>query len=145
MSVEYVRRAQEIAAQVLAQAVEVEDGSLSWNRGYGARFQRVDDAGIFNGRIGEALFLAALHASTGDPAAREAALRAVAPLRARVRAPGSTAALAEEIGFGLTGVGAVIYALVRIGRFLDEPALLEDARALAAGLTPGLVRQDEKL
>lgn len=145
MSVEYVRRAEEIAARVLAQATEVEDGSLSWNRGYGVRFQRVDDAGIFNGRIGEGLFLAALHASTRDPALREAALRVLAPLRARIRAPGSTAALAEEIGFGLTGLGAVIYALVRIGRFLDESALPEEARALAAGLTPGLVRRDDKL
>ncbi|HEX7239149.1 MAG TPA: lanthionine synthetase LanC family protein [Longimicrobiaceae bacterium] len=140
----FVERAHRVGRERLAEASELPDGSLSWHPGYGAAFQPVPDSGIFNGRIGDALFLAALHAATGDAQMREAALRASAPLRARMAAPGGPAGLLEEIGYGLTGVGSVVYAWVRMAGFLDEPAFLDDGRALAAVLTPESIALDRK-
>ena len=128
----------------LAAARELPDGSLTWHPGYGVTFQPVPDAGLFNGRVGDALFLAALYAATGDPEMRDAALRATAPLRARAAAPGGAQALLDETGFGLTGVGSMVYALVRMAGFLGEPGFVDDARALAAVLTPGSVALDRK-
>ncbi|HEX8674264.1 MAG TPA: lanthionine synthetase LanC family protein [Longimicrobium sp.] len=140
----FVEHALRIGRERLAEARELEDGSLSWHPGYGVEFQPVPDSGIFNGRVGEALFLAALHAATGDAEMRAAALRAVGPLRARCAAPGGPQGLLAEVGYGLTGVGSMVYALVRMAGFLDEPALLDDARALAAVLTPDAITLDRK-
>lgn len=139
-----VERAHRIAHERLADATELADGSLTWHPGYGVAFQPVADSGIFNGRIGDALFFAALHAATGDPTMREAALRVAAPLRIRTAAPAGRKELLEEIGYGLTGVGSVVYAWVRMAGFLDAPDLLDDARGLAGVLTPESIALDRK-
>ncbi|MBV9774292.1 MAG: hypothetical protein JO040_10105 [Gemmatimonadetes bacterium] len=141
---ELVEHAHRVGRERLADARELPDGSLSWHPGYGTAFQPVPDSGIFNGRIGDALFLAALHAATGDPEMRAAALRVAAPLRARVATAEGREELLGEIGYGLTGVGSVVYAWVRMAGFLDDPGLVDDARALAGVLTPESVARDRK-
>ena len=110
-----VERARALGEQLLRDAREAGDGGLTWGRGYGADFGPVEDAGIFSGRIGEALFFAALHVATREPEWASASLRAARGVRAKVAEEGGPARLVEEIGLGLTGVGSVIYALVRMG------------------------------
>lgn len=139
-----LERALRIGRDRLALAQTMPDGSLSWHPGYGVTFQPVDDSGIFNGRVGDAVFLAALCAATGEAEMRDAALRAVAPLRARIAAPGGPAGLLDETGYGLTGTGSMVYALVRMAGFLDLPELLDDARALAAVFTDQAIARDTK-
>ncbi|HEX6748762.1 MAG TPA: lanthionine synthetase LanC family protein [Longimicrobium sp.] len=138
-------RALRIARERLAQAIELPDGSLTWHPGYGVTFAPVDDSGMFNGRVGDAFFLAAVHAATGRAEMRDAALRATAPLRARIRAAGGPEGLLAETGYGLTGTGSMVYALVRMAGFLGEPAMLDEARTLAAVFTPDAIARDEKL
>jgi len=140
-----VERALHIGRERLAQARELPDGSLTWHPGYGVTFEPVDDSGLFNGRVGDAFFLAALHAATGDEEMRGAALRVVAPLRGRIRAGGGPEALLAETGYGLTGTGSMLYALVRMAGFLDVPAMLDEARTLAAVFTPDAIARDQKL
>jgi hypothetical protein len=81
---------------VLAEAREMDDGSLAWGRGYGVDFGAVDDAGIFNG--GEALFFAALFTATGEARWERASLRAALGVRTALSENGGPARLAEGIG-----------------------------------------------
>lgn len=138
----WIERATRIGDGLLDTARSLADGSLSWERGYGVDFSAVEDAGIFNGRIGEGLFLAALHAATGEPRFDDAARRAIEPLRAGLPDPGYRATLVRRIGLGLTGVGSVVYAFLRIGDFLRDPALREAARAAASAVTEEAVGAD---
>jgi lantibiotic modifying enzyme len=46
---------------------------------------------------------------------------------------------------GAAGGGSLIYALLRAGEFLEEPALIAEARQLAAHLTPDLIAADRAL
>jgi lantibiotic modifying enzyme len=137
-----LRRTLAIAGELLRTAETGPDGALTWHRGYGVELQPVEDAGIFNGRIGEALFFAALHATTGDPAHEQAALAASRALRAGAASAEYRERLLARVGFGLTGVGSQLFALVRMSQFLNRPEMLDDAAALAEVLTPGRLARD---
>lgn len=140
----FLQTAGDIAKRILSEAHELDDGSLTWNRGYGLDFQPVDDAGIFNGRIGEAIFFAALFAATQNPIYERAALKIVTPLRSFLEEPAQATQLARRIGLGLTGVGSVIYAFVLIASFLKRPELLLPAGNAARAIIPELVCADTK-
>lgn len=88
---------------------------------------------LHSGSCGIALFLAALERVTGGAGFRRLALEALRPLHHPPAAQESLHGL--TIG-GLTGLGSIIYSLTRAGLLLDEPELIEDARKLAAPLTP---------
>jgi lantibiotic modifying enzyme len=55
------------------------------------------------------------------------------------------ARLLDQVGYGLTGVGSQVFALVRMSQFLNRPELLDDATALAEVLTPERVARDRRL
>jgi len=119
-----------LGVEVMQNALECSDGSITWGRGYTRDGQPVADAGIFNGRCGEAIFFSALFAATRDRRFEQtslAALRGILEV-AQLR---SGPELRERIGIGLTGVGSMIYALVRVSEFLDRPDLRDHARVCA--------------
>jgi lantibiotic modifying enzyme len=116
-------------------------GQITWNGGYNVRFELVADAGIFSGRIGEALFLSALFAATSDERYADATRLACAGLIQTLGDLEQRESLSREIGLGLTGVGSIVYALVRIGGFLGED-LLSSARLAADALTDRAIAND---
>jgi lantibiotic modifying enzyme len=138
----FIALAREIGFTLLDEAQRCEDGSLTWGRGFGVDTRPAIDAGIYNGRSGEALFLAALHAATGESELAQASLQAMGGVRAGVETAGYVDRLRQRIGIGLTGIGSLIYALVRIGGFLGRPDLVDDAQCLAAAITSGAIRRD---
>jgi type 2 lantibiotic biosynthesis protein LanM len=131
-----------IAETIAARAIE-RDGGAAWithspvvahgsSSGCGVAG---DD--LYNGAAGIALFLATL----GQERASALALAAVAPVRHDIaeRAP----LVARTLGLGgASGTGSVVYALTRIAALLDDRALLDDARRLAAAVSPDLVGAD---
>jgi len=95
------------------------------------------DATFYEGTCGVALFLAELHALTGDADARRTALGAVR--QALAAAPGSVP------GRGLySGTAGIALAAARVGRLVGEPALMDAAAGMTAGFT-GPTRPDEEL
>lgn len=137
-----IGRAAEIGDRLLREARADTPATLTWGGGYDVRFAPVADAGIFNGRMGEALFFAALHHATDHAGYADAALRASAALRSLVRDESARPQLAPEIGLGLTGVGSLVYALVRASEFLRMPALMGDAASAARAIAPAAVQGD---
>jgi type 2 lantibiotic biosynthesis protein LanM len=145
-----VRTAEEIAARLRQVACVDPDGTVQWI-GFtfipaAERFQHLplgDD--LLDGRCGVALFLATLDELRNKKEYRDLALGALAPLRqvAEGASDGERSAWARgQLVGGLKGLGSLVYGLVRIGRLLGEPSLLEDARVLARLLTRGAFAAD---
>jgi lantibiotic modifying enzyme len=103
---------------------------------------------IYDGACGQALFLAALHNTTGAEPARRLALRVVAPLRAKIAQlgadPNRACGLTLPIG-GYVGLGSFIYTFLRLADWLDDASLLDAARQTAGLLTPERIHCDRKL
>jgi type 2 lantibiotic biosynthesis protein LanM len=148
-----VEAARSIAAELAARAVRDPKGGASWvglglvHEAERFQLQPLGDS-LYDGRGGVALFLAALHAVTGEMRHRDLALRALEPLRRRLREPDPESrrrdARLTGIG-GAGGLGSLVYALAATGRLLADRTLLDDATALAGWITSDLVAADERL
>ncbi|MCA2982124.1 lanthionine synthetase LanC family protein [Gemmatimonas sp.] len=141
----FLNSSTEIAEQLLATAFADGEGHLTWGRGVGADLQAVQDSGIFSGRIGEAVFLAALSRETARADLRNAALSCCARLSSVVRLPDVRQTLVDELSLGAQGLGGAICGLVRVGQFLEEGEVLAAATQLAMGLSQQRLEGDQKL
>ncbi len=140
-----LKKSTEIAEELLATAFVDGDGHLTWGRGVGADLQAVQDSGVFSGRIGEAVFLAALARETERPDLRDAAVSCCARLTSVVRLSGVRQTLVDELSLGAQGLGGTICGLVRVGQFLGEEVMLAAATQLAMGLSRQRLEGDQKL
>ncbi len=145
-----------IAEQINFHAIEEADGSVSWlGLDYIPsadlfQFQPLGHS-LYNGNCGIALFLAALDYLKGDKKFRDLTLGALQSLREVLQTAEtldilSAQKLAEGIGLGgASGLGSIVYTLVKIGHFLKEPKLIADARRAANLITPELIATDQYL
>lgn len=104
---------------------------------------------FLNGSTGISLFLAALEYASLDPGRyRPLSLAVIARLRRQLTRLTEDPELASKLRFrlgGLVGLGSYIYALTRIGNWLGEPELVEEARNLTVFLTPERITNDNDL
>jgi hypothetical protein len=131
-------QAARVVAGTLRSTCTERGGDVSW----AAAAPRDDGADLYAGTLGVAVFLAAYARADGRTWARNLALRAIAP--ARRAATQDDAGHGASLG-GLVGRGAQIYALVTIGRFLDESALHDEAHRLATAIAPRWIQADRSL
>ncbi len=149
----FLTRANAIADGIASSAVRNPDGSLSWIGlthlpGIGRyQLQPVDD-GLYAGRAGVALFLAACDHVNRSHAYRSQTLGALQPLRALLRNPDDSEIerYVRTAGIGIAeGVGGLVYALTCIGGWWRDPALLDDAERLARAVSPEALQADQQL
>ncbi|NEO41864.1 MAG: type 2 lantipeptide synthetase LanM [Moorea sp. SIOASIH] len=154
---ELLEEAIEIGNSLVASAIHTGDG-CNWidldyiSKAHRYQLGRLDDS-LFTGRAGVSLFLAALAKITGDPEFKEVALAALSPLRQSLKKAQADRNLLQlrldgiKLGgiLGLMGLGGIIYSLVKISQFLQEPALLEDAQQAAKLITADVIAADQKL
>jgi lantibiotic modifying enzyme len=141
--------ATEIANAILARSCSTAADGLSWigpayaaaSRTYAAQPLGYD---VFDGYCGIALFFAALHRVSGSAMYRDAALSAVAPLRDGLGELERILRMRRgaPIGMGF-GPAAAALSLAQIARLTGQPALLSDARRLAALATPALASGED--
>ncbi|MBU0496278.1 MAG: type 2 lantipeptide synthetase LanM family protein [Chloroflexi bacterium] len=148
-----VAQAVALAKELDARAIRGTDGSATWIAPLyvpqAERFQ-LGHLGLhlYDGLTGIALFLAALESVGASAGAghRELCLAALQPARNELRRAESGQRILEWLGIGgAAGLGSVLYALVRLSQFLDEPALLDEAVAAAHLLTPDHIADDKVL
>src|SRR3954447_10374211 len=96
------------------------------------------DSTLYEGTTGVALFLAELHAATGDSESRRTALGATKQALEFGRDPARGRALYS----GRTGIAVVA---TRVGRNLSEPELVEAAAELTRGLSVAPTSTEEEL
>jgi type 2 lantibiotic biosynthesis protein LanM len=100
---------------------------------------------LYGGSCGVALFLAAHARVRRSDRSAALALAAVSPLRARLASPNS-GHLARVLGVGgATGLGSIVYTFAVMAELLDEPALLDDARAASVLVTDDMITADQQL
>jgi type 2 lantibiotic biosynthesis protein LanM len=131
-----------IAESVAETAIRALDGSFHW-------LDPVQDAGtsgyhLFEGSAGTALFLAAAARVTGSSRYADLARCAVQPLCEIDLAEASRDG-GELAGIGgLMGKGSVVYALVRIAEWLNEPEFVAAADCLANSLSCDEIGRDTR-
>ncbi|GET37482.1 type 2 lanthipeptide synthetase LanM family protein [Microseira wollei] len=126
--------------------------SVTWiGMGYLPQDQRLQlqplGYGLYDGVCGVAVFLAALAKITGDAAFRDLALSALQDLRKTLQEtdPNSQRKFIKQIGIGgATGLGSIVYTLVRVSQFLDEPELLDVAKLAASLITQESIANDKQ-
>ncbi len=148
LPVEFQAAALDIGQEMVASAIWVGDG-CNWRSieyMYAAnRYQlSILNDSLFTGRAGVSLFLAALAQISGDNQFRRTALAALHPFRSSIRAGQIPPELAKA-EIGLLGLGGIIYAMVKVSQFLDEPTLLADALQAARLISPAIIAVDRKL
>ncbi|NEO41872.1 MAG: type 2 lantipeptide synthetase LanM [Moorea sp. SIOASIH] len=146
-----------IGKSLVANRIDTGDG-CNWidldyiSKAHRYQLGRLDDS-LFTGRAGVSLFLAALGKITGEPEFKEVALAALSPLRQSLKKAQADRSLLQlrldgiKLGgiLGLIGLGGIIYSLVKISQFLQEPALLDDAQQAAKLITADVIAADQTL
>jgi len=137
-----VAEAGRIADQICHSAIRAGDGSVSWicltSSAESGRL-RVQPMGhkLYSGRAGVALFLA-VSAMLGQEDHRDLVRAALLPLRSVARRSKLLRRFADTVSLGMgDGLCGMIYGLVRIGGWLGEAAILEDATLLGSMLRNG--------
>jgi type 2 lantibiotic biosynthesis protein LanM len=147
-SEELLQEAIEIGNDIVTNSIWNNDGCnwISFEYMFKAnryQLQPLDDS-LYTGRTGVSLFLAALGKMTGNCEFKEVALGALFNLRQSLKKNKVHQELLRS-KIGLLGLGGIIYSLVKISQFLQEPTLLEDANQAAKLITPEIIATDEKL
>lgn len=99
---------------------------------------------LYAGTSGIALFFSALERVEGSGIGRTFAVSALAPLVRDLEDRWTGRRLAAGLGAG-TGLGSIIYALVRIADLLEDPTLLEVVSRAARRLTSDAIAADRYL
>lgn len=144
--------AEALACQIEQRAIHGTDGSLSWislTFVPGAeRFQVMPIGNSFyDGNCGIALFFAALAKITGKAHYRDLSLGSIQTLQHWMGTtnPKQMQKNALEIGIGGgTGLGSIVYCLVKLGEWLDLPEWIKQAQGISRLITPDLIRLDSK-
>ena len=141
-----IAAAETIASQIRAQAILGADGGATWfslcfnTASERMNLSRMDD-NLYDGRLGVALFLAALEHIADRPGYRDLALAAILPLRNALEQPVSPAAGRSKLG-GASGFGSQLYGLVRIADLLDDDELYDCARRIVDWFLPQRITRD---
>lgn len=143
-----VAQAVTLAEQIARQAIRASDGSVAWIAPQyvagGERYQlQAMGYDLYAGTSGVAMFLAALERVTGM-GYRALALDAIRDLRRALQEKGGPTDVPTSIGGG-SGLGSLIYTLVRVSQFLNESVLLQDARQAASLITDDHIINDKAL
>lgn len=147
-----VEQAVNIAQELQQRALRATDSSVTWmGLEYIPEAQRFQfqpmSYDLYDGSCGIALFLAALNKVTNETEFRNLALESLQPLHKVLQDLDlkSEQQITKQIGIGGgKGLGSIIYALVRISQFLNEPILLKDAQQIASLITPAALACDRK-
>jgi type 2 lantibiotic biosynthesis protein LanM len=151
-SSQLLQKAQAIAGEIQERAFSDASGHINWiGLNYVPNAERFQfqplGHSLYDGSCGIALFLAALDRVTGHTQFQNLALDALKPLRRILQTSNHLFAekFTRRIGMGgATGIGSIIYSLVKISQFLQDTTLLEDACLAANLLTPELIAADRQ-
>jgi type 2 lantibiotic biosynthesis protein LanM len=140
-----------LADRIAASAIEC-DGGAAWIGAVplpGEEKMQLEVLGhdLYAGNAGIALFFAALAQSSKRSQFFDLAYSALAPLRNELSDSLLRKHLQRRLGIGgATGLGSLIYALAKVGSFLGDQNLVDEAvEAALSGLTADIIRRDQRL
>lgn len=143
-----MREAENIYKQLTDKRIESMNGDFTWIvRQFDMETQKMNlgeiSLPLYDGRIGLALFMAALYRLTGREDVKQNALKTVEHFRKALYDSYNPFPVKRfPIGWG-SGLGGVIKALSLMSSYMDEEALLSDAVYIASGISPEQVEKDK--
>jgi len=142
--------AMKIARTLQAEAIFSKDGSCTWlSVGIiGSNRYRIQPMSMFlyDGIPGVALFLSALYTVNADPEIKRLLDGTIKSLRHVINNMQQYRAYANTSSIGITsGISSVIYSLLKIATFLNDPSFIEDAEKVSTLLTPVMIQNDHFL
>ena len=145
--------ANQIAQEIASSAIVSSDGTASWlgltHLPKIDRYQLLPVSdGLYGGRAGVALFLAACDHVNRSDEHRSLVFGALRPLRAILRSAGRSRieAYLGTAGIGIAdGIGGLVYALTCIGEWCHDVTLTDDADELARLISPKTLESDLRL
>jgi lantibiotic modifying enzyme len=132
----------------MAEAIAAQIGEVEARAAPAPRDPRevLEGSYLYEGRLGTAVFFAALHGRTGDPGHADSARRWAGPVVEAVAAVEALGAGAPSFPLGAcNGSGGIVYSLVLLADLLGEPAWERAAAQAARWITPEAIAADEKL
>lgn len=139
--------AMKIARTLQSEAISSQDGSCTWlSVGFiGTNRYRIQPMSMFlyDGIPGVVLFLSALYAVTADPEIKRLNDAAIQSLRQVIENMNQYRAYANTSPIGIaSGISSVIYSLLKISSFLDDPSFINDAERVSIMMTPSMIQND---
>ncbi|MGF1574519.1 MAG: type 2 lanthipeptide synthetase LanM family protein, partial [Cyanophyceae cyanobacterium] len=144
-----VEAADQLAQALASRQIRSQDGNITWlGIAFLPQAQRLQlqplGYGLYDGLSGLALFFAAMYRQTG--AYQNLTLNTLQGLRkalALAQSPTDQSALGSRLGLGGgSGLGSILYTLMRVGQWLEDPSLWVSARQAADLITPELLDSD---
>ncbi len=137
-----LQAAKSIAETIQRNAIQESDGSINWiglsriPRTERFQYQPLG-FNLYDGKSGIALFLASLDAVRGSHQYREMILGALQPLRRELAQDqkGLQRWVQQNEHGAASGLGSILYAWVKLSRFLSEPSLLDEANRLVEAMS----------
>lgn len=145
----FLQRALEIGLEVEKRGFKSKDGSLGWiclepnlkTEQY--QLLPIGDT-LFAGRVGVALFFAALFCLSKEKKWEAAALNTLKPLRKKIEmGKGKLLLNAAGIG-GMLGLGGIAYGFFHIGRILNLLPLIAEAKRIFSWVQEKHIREDRQ-
>ena len=141
-----------IAETIQRNAIRESDGSIDWiglsriPRTERFQYQPLG-FNLYDGKSGIALFLAALDAVRGTHQYRELILCSLQPLRRELAQDRKALRrwVQQNQHGAASGLGSILYAWVKLSRFLSAPSLLDEANRLVAEMTDDWIVADHHL
>jgi type 2 lantibiotic biosynthesis protein LanM len=136
-----------IARILQSEAIFSTDGSCSWMSAgiIGTNRFRIQPMSkfLYDGMPGMLLFLSALYAVTADPEIKRLNEAALKSLRQVIENMHQYHVYASTSPIGIaSGISSVIYALLKISAFLDDPSFIQDAEKVSDLVTPSMIQKD---
>ncbi|WP_049971341.1 type 2 lanthipeptide synthetase LanM family protein [Haladaptatus cibarius] len=139
------RRSREIFDRIRNHKRTTPYDSVTWHlrehRNGGIYFHRLIED-LYEGRIGIAVFSAALANVTGEDEYRQFTADVVAPLIDRLDVEKGNPFSDDRVGAG-HGIGSLIYGCTKVGQLLSDDEYIRTAEEIAAILTPERIEEDE--
>ncbi len=152
-SKQLLAQAEMIAQEIYTRSLCDASGNVNWiGFSYAPQTERFQfqplGYSFYDGSCGVALFLAAVAHVTNSSQWSSLALDALKSWRTVLQTSNDLFAqkFARRMGIGgATGIGSIIYSLVKISQFLQNTALLEDAYLAESLITPELIAADQQM
>ena len=143
-----VEAASNIADQIIEHAYKSDDGSATWITvglipGTEKLQMRPMSIGLYDGLSGVALFFGAMYKVTGDKIYCDYAKASLTSIQRSIDVMKKYQILLNLNPLGICiGLSSIMYTLMEMSDFLNDPTLINDAEFIAGKITPELIKKD---
>lgn len=138
-----------IAQKIINEAIRSDDGTATWITvgiipGSEKLQMRPMSINLYDGLSGIALFFGALYKTTGNKTFHEFALASLKSIQKSIEVMKKYQVMISINPIGIcTGLSSIVYTLLKMSYFLNDPSIINEAEFIAGKITPKLIQKDK--